>query len=114
MMHEPNNFHHQICRANGSISMSVIYGMPPVVDPAEDTISKTNAFTERLLSSAAPGAFLVHHLTWLEHLPRWMTGWRQYAEFWYKHDSVMFQNLFTSVAKRVVCISLSTSLEYTR
>ncbi|KAJ7292052.1 cytochrome P450 [Mycena rebaudengoi] len=101
MMHEPNNFHHQICRANGSISMSVIYGMPPVVDPAEDTISKTNAFTERLLSSAAPGAFLVHHLTWLEHLPRWMTGWRQYAEFWYKHDSVMFQNLFTSVAKRV-------------
>ncbi|KAJ6616719.1 cytochrome P450 [Mycena sp. CBHHK59/15] len=101
ILHDPESFHDHICRANGSIAMSVIYGTPPVMDPTEDVISKTNEFTERLLSSAAPGAFLVHHFTWMEHLPRWMTGWRRYAEYWYERDSAMFARLFSNVEERV-------------
>lgn len=82
--------------------MSVIYGTPPVMNPSEGVIRQTNEFTERLLSSAAPGAFLVHHFTWMEHLPRWMAPWRRYAEFWFEHDSLMFGSLFASVEERLV------------
>ncbi|KAJ7660445.1 cytochrome P450 [Mycena rosella] len=101
MLHDPNNFHNQICRANGSISMSVIYGMPTVLDTSGGVIRQTNDFTERLLTSAAPGAFLVHHFMWMEHLPRFLTPWRKYAEDWYEKDSKMFAQLFASVEERL-------------
>ncbi|KAJ7899595.1 cytochrome P450 [Mycena olivaceomarginata] len=64
-------------------------------------ILRVNRFTERALHAAAPGAFLVEYFTWMEHLPRFMSPWRRYAEDWFRADSVLFKKLFSNVKDRV-------------
>jgi hypothetical protein len=98
----PDQWDNHLRRASTSLVMSVIYGTPPLMNSQEPDILRVNHFTERALAAAAPGAFLVEYFTWMEHLPRWMCGWRRYAEDLFAKDSVMFEKLFSDVADRIV------------
>ncbi|KAJ7810244.1 cytochrome P450 [Mycena olivaceomarginata] len=78
------------------------WGQPsPQSTPKNPDILRVNRFTERALHAAAPGAFLVEYFTWMEHLPRFMSPWRRYAEDWFRADSVLFEKLFSNVKDRV-------------
>lgn len=98
----PELYDAHLRRAATSLILSIMYGLPPMLDSQNPNILRVNRFTERALAAACPGAFYVEYFTWMEHLPRWMCGWRRYAEDWFKRDSVMFEDLFADVEKRLV------------
>ncbi|KAF8215396.1 cytochrome P450 [Mycena galopus ATCC 62051] len=100
-MQTPHDFENPLCRAATSLVMSVIYGTPPIMDSNDPDILRVDRFTERTLVAAAPGAHLVEYFTWMEKLPRWMCSWRRYAEDWFIRDSIMFEQLFADVERRV-------------
>ncbi|KIM36638.1 hypothetical protein M413DRAFT_20453 [Hebeloma cylindrosporum] len=81
--------------------MSIIYGLPPLKDSDDPRILLVNRFVERALAAAAPGAFLVEYFTWMEHLPRWMSPWRRYAEDCFSRDSIMFEKLFSDTKHKI-------------
>jgi hypothetical protein len=106
---DPNDWDNHLRRASTSLVLSVIYGLPPLLDSKNPDILRVNRFTERALHAAAPGAFLVEYFTWMEHLPRFMSPWRRYAEDWFRADSVLFEKLFSNVKDRVIrCFILSS------
>jgi len=37
----------------------------------------------------------------MEHLPRWMAGWRRWAEDWFARDSKFLEKLFADAKARV-------------
>ncbi|KAF8181347.1 cytochrome P450 [Mycena galopus ATCC 62051] len=100
-METPHDFDNHLRRAAASLVMSVIYGTPPIMDSNDPAILRVNRFTERTIVAAAPGAHLVEYFTWMEKLPRWMCNWRRYAEDWFIQDSIMFEQLFSDVERRV-------------
>lgn len=102
LLKDPKDWDNHLRRASTSLVLSVIYGNPPLLDSKNSDILRVNHFTERALAAAAPGAFWVEQFTWLEHLPRWMCAWRRYAEDWFTRDSVMFEDLYSSVKERIV------------
>lgn len=102
LLNASEDFDNHLRRASISLLMSIIYGMPPLKDSKNPVILRVNRFTERALAAAAPGAFLVEYFTWMEHLPRWMSSWRRYAEDWFARDSAMFEKLYSDVEDRLV------------
>ncbi|KAK7057918.1 cytochrome P450 [Favolaschia claudopus] len=99
MIQTPLQFNAHIKRASASIVMSIIYGIP-IADSKDPIVMNITQFVDRALGAAAPGAFLVEYFTWMQYLPRWMSGWRRYAEFWYQQDSVMLTGLFSKAQTR--------------
>ncbi|KAJ7690176.1 cytochrome P450 [Mycena olivaceomarginata] len=55
---DPNDWDKHLRRASTSLVLSVIYGLPPLLDSKNPDILRVNRFTERALHAAAPGAFL--------------------------------------------------------
>ncbi|KAJ7439815.1 cytochrome P450 [Mycena galericulata] len=129
MLKTPLLFDSHLKRTSASVVMSIIYGKA-IADSDDPIIAEIQQFVDRVLGAAAPvggrwrtstclfligttaviyppppppppGAFLVEYLTWLEHLPRWMSPWRRYAEFWYEKDSVILTGFFSDVQKRM-------------
>ncbi|KAJ8507836.1 hypothetical protein ONZ45_g9819 [Pleurotus djamor] len=101
LIREPKQFDNHLRRASTSLVLAIIYGLPPMLDSSDPVIMRVNHFTERALAAAIPGAYLVEYFTWMEHLPRWMCAWRRYAEDCFKRDSILFENLFADVYKRL-------------
>lgn len=101
ILKDPSQWDNHLRRASTSLVLSIIYGLPPLTDSTNPDILRVNHFTERALAAAAPGAFWVEYFTWMEHLPRWMCGWRRYAEDWFARDSVLFERLFAETEKRI-------------
>ncbi|KAJ7841936.1 cytochrome P450 [Mycena olivaceomarginata] len=99
MIKAPLQFNSHIKRASASLVMAIIYGTP-IMDSDHPIVAEIQNFVDRALGAAAPGAFLVEYFTWMEYLPRWMSGWRRYAESWHRKDSVMLTGLFTDTQAR--------------
>ncbi|KAJ7310003.1 cytochrome P450 [Mycena albidolilacea] len=99
MIKAPLKFNDHIKRASASLVMAIIYGTP-IADSNDPIVAEIQKFVDRALGAAAPGAFLVEYFTWMEYLPRWMSGWRRYAEFWYQKDSMMLTGLFANAQAR--------------
>ncbi|KAJ7076202.1 cytochrome P450 [Mycena belliarum] len=97
----PGEWESHLRRASMSLVHSIMYGLPPVLDSEDPDILRVNRFTVRALEAAAPGAFLVDSINWLEYLPRWMSPWRRYAEAIFKADSILFDELFEDVRRKV-------------
>ena len=108
LLQKPEEWDNHLRRANASLVLSIIYGLPPMLDSMNPDIKRVNHFVERALAAAAPGAFLVEYFTWMEHLPRWMCAWRRYAEDWFRKDSVLFEKLFSDVEERMVSSLIQT------
>ncbi|KAJ7780309.1 cytochrome P450 [Mycena maculata] len=100
-LRDPSEWDNHLRRASTSLVLSIIYGLPPLLDSKDPDILRVNHFTARALHAAAPGAFLVEYFTWMEHLPRFMSPWRRYAENWFRADSILFEKLFSRVKDRV-------------
>ncbi|KAJ7940382.1 cytochrome P450 [Mycena leptocephala] len=100
MLNEPSDFLNQIGRANGSTSMSVVYGTPPQEDVSNADIRQTREFVGRLLETAPPN-FLVHFFPSLERLPRFLSPWRRWAEYWFEQHSLLFGRLFGNAADKL-------------
>ncbi|KAJ6500292.1 cytochrome P450 [Mycena vulgaris] len=100
MIKVPLLFNSHIKRTSASLIMSMIYGTR-ITDSNDSIIIRIQHFADRALAAAAPGAFLVEYLPWMKHLPRWMSGWRRYAESWHEKDSKMLMGLFANVRERV-------------
>ncbi|KAJ7083084.1 cytochrome P450 [Mycena belliarum] len=100
MIKAPTLFRSHIQRTSASLVMSIIYGTP-IADSEDPIILEIQHFVDRALGAAAPGAFIVEYFTWMQYLPRWMSGWRRYAEYWYEKDSALLTGLFSGVQARV-------------
>ncbi|KAJ8523218.1 hypothetical protein ONZ45_g349 [Pleurotus djamor] len=81
--------------------ISLIYGLPPIIDSSDPLIIWVDRLSERLSESSRPGAYLVEFFSWMERLPRWMCTWRKEAEAWHDETSIKLFELFEGVSKRM-------------
>ncbi|THU96158.1 cytochrome P450 [Dendrothele bispora CBS 962.96] len=101
MLKDPYNWDAHLKRTSASLMMGIIYGVPPIRDYLDPVIVRANLFVDRITHAALPGCFLVEYFTWMQHLPRWMSPWRCYAEYNFNSDSLMFEDLFGGVKNRL-------------
>ncbi|PFH53325.1 hypothetical protein AMATHDRAFT_55202 [Amanita thiersii Skay4041] len=101
LLTDPKHFDNHIRRTSASLMVSIIYGVPPITNPLNPVVVRINKYTERALAAATPGAYMVEYFPWMQFLPRWMSPWRRYAEDWFKKDSVVFEDFFHAVEKRL-------------
>ncbi|KAJ4470421.1 cytochrome P450 [Lentinula aciculospora] len=99
---DPENFTDHFQRASTSLTLSIVYGWPPVLDSAHPAIQHINKFSRQLLVAAAPGTFWVEfkYLKWMQYLPRWMCAWRRDAEDAFRSDSAVFQRMAHDIQKQ--------------
>ncbi|KAI0060310.1 cytochrome P450 [Artomyces pyxidatus] len=89
----PNGRNDHFRRTSASMIMSVVYGLPTIRSLDDVNLKNIDCHIERLANSATPGAHLVELLPWMKHVPSWMAKWKREAEFWYRSDSHLFENL---------------------
>ncbi|KAJ3823037.1 cytochrome P450 [Lentinula raphanica] len=90
-------------RASTSLSLSIVYGWPPLLDSHHPTITGIDRFNADLLEAAAPGSFWVEFefFKWMRHLPRWMCTWKRNAEESFVRNTTMFERLASDVQKEL-------------
>ncbi|KAJ8483391.1 hypothetical protein ONZ45_g14616 [Pleurotus djamor] len=96
----PDDFFNHIRRATTSLMISLIYGLPPILNSSDPMIVWIEDVAQRLAIAARPGAHYVEFLTWMTYLPRWMCPWRTDAERWHIETSARFRELLDGVAAR--------------
>ncbi|KAI3602517.1 cytochrome p450 [Moniliophthora roreri] len=101
LLKKPADWDAHLSRAANSLVLGTVYGMPPIRDHNNPDIAAVNLFVERALHACAPGTFLVEYLTWMQHLPRWMSPWRQYAENSFNFYASLFERLYDDIKKRI-------------
>ncbi|KAJ8503077.1 hypothetical protein ONZ45_g11173 [Pleurotus djamor] len=99
-LESPDNFFHHIRRTTTSLMISLIYGLPPILDSNDPMIIWIEGAAQRLAIAARPGAHYVEFLTWMTYLPRWICPWRTDAERWHIETSAKFRELLDGVAAR--------------
>ena len=58
-----------IRRSAASATMSILYDYPTLEDENDDTVTKIEAFNNRISAALAPGAYLVELFPWMIHIP---------------------------------------------
>ncbi|KAJ3908142.1 cytochrome P450 [Lentinula edodes] len=103
LLADPENFTDHFQRASTSLTLTIVYGWPPLLDSAHPNVLHIDRMNHELLIAAAPGSFWVEfkHFKWMRYLPKWMCAWRRDAENAFNHDSVMFEGLSADVQKRM-------------
>ncbi|KAJ4478125.1 hypothetical protein J3R30DRAFT_2862270 [Lentinula aciculospora] len=99
---DPEHFSDHFQRASTSLTLSIVYGWPPVLESAHPAIQHINKFSRQLLVVAAPGTFWVEfkYLKWMKYLPRWMCAWRRDAEDAFRSDSAVFERMAHDIQKQ--------------
>ncbi|KAJ4478123.1 cytochrome P450 [Lentinula aciculospora] len=99
----PENFIDHFQRASTSLTLSIVYGWPPILDSAHPSVLHIDRFSRQLLVAAAPGPFWVEleYFKWMKYLPRWMCAWRRNAENAFSHDSMILEGLCGDVQKQI-------------
>ena len=82
--------------------LSVVYDLPTVTSPDNPTVTKVNAFMERISQYGVPGSYLVEFFTWMKYIPSSIAKWKKEAEEGYAEYSRMFIGMFCDVENRIV------------
>ncbi|KIJ43424.1 hypothetical protein M422DRAFT_253303 [Sphaerobolus stellatus SS14] len=101
LLKAPDSYENHLRRATTSLLLCIIYGLPPLTDSLDPVILKVNRVTERILTAAGPGEFLVEYLTWIKYLPSWICKWKRDAEAAFISTTALFEDLYSNVKKRV-------------
>ncbi|KAJ8494799.1 hypothetical protein ONZ45_g13113 [Pleurotus djamor] len=100
LVESPQDFNEHIRRASNSLMISLIYGLPPILDSKDPMIVWIDSVAHRFGVAARPGAYLVEFFPWMMSLPRWMCQWRTEAERWHVEMTTKFGDLLTDVSSR--------------
>ncbi|KAI9445683.1 cytochrome P450 [Lactarius psammicola] len=84
-------------RHAASIMLSVNYQFPPVDSEDDPTVVGFENHVERTLYQMQPGTRLVEFFTWMRYIPSRFAKWKRDAEYWFVHDSLMFEGLLGKV-----------------
>ncbi|KAJ3757815.1 cytochrome P450 [Lentinula raphanica] len=103
LLTEPENFLKHFQRLSTSLTLSIVYGWPPVLDSNHPTILQVDLFNRHIIKSVTPGNCWVEfkYFNWMKYLPAWMCPWRQDAEKRFERDSAMLEGLSADVRKRM-------------
>ncbi|KAI0319831.1 cytochrome P450, partial [Amylostereum chailletii] len=101
-MKQPSEWQKHLRRAAASMIMSVLYDMPMIESEQDPRIKDINDFAARLTRAALPGSYLVEFLPWMMRIPSRFAKWKREAEDWHAKDSVVFEDLFTSVQEKII------------
>ncbi|KAJ7229311.1 cytochrome P450 [Mycena haematopus] len=96
----PTAWDSHLRRTTASVVLSMVYNTPALLSKEDPKITRINDFTERLVSAAYPGAYLVEYFTWMRYLPSWMAKWKRDVLEHHKIDDAMFRGLFNEVSNR--------------
>ena len=69
LLAEPSQWNRNFRRTAASVSLSVIYGYPPLTSDEDHVVQVINNFTACLFYAVNMGAHLVEFFPWLRHLP---------------------------------------------
>ena len=71
----PAQWERHLRRSAASMTLSVVYGYPPLTSEQNHTVEVINDFSKRIFTAAFIGSHLVHFFPWLRHLPsRWVSS----------------------------------------
>jgi len=68
---EPAKWDRHLRRATVSMTLSIIYGYPPIESEQDRTVELINDLGRRFTRAALPGAYLVEFFPWMRHIPSW-------------------------------------------
>jgi cytochrome P450 len=85
-------------RHASSIMLSIIYDLPPVESEDDPVVVAINEHVDRILFEVQAGSRLVEFFPWLKYVPSRFAKWKRDAQYWYIHDSLMFERLLGKVA----------------
>ncbi|KAF8258894.1 cytochrome P450, partial [Lactarius quietus] len=85
-------------RHTSSVMLSVNYHFPPVESENDPAVVATTKHVERMIHEMQPGTRLVEFFTWMRYIPSRFAKWKRDAEYWFVHDSLMFESLLAKVA----------------
>ena len=69
LLAEPTQWDRNFRRTAASVSLSVVYGYPPLASDQDHIVRVINNFTSCLFKAVNMGAHLVEFFPWLRHLP---------------------------------------------
>ncbi|KAH9047140.1 cytochrome P450 [Lactarius hengduanensis] len=75
-------------RHSWSIILSINYHLPPGIIN----------HVLRVLHELEPGARLVEYFPWMRYIPNKLAKWKRDAQYWFIHDSLMYERLLGKVA----------------
>ncbi|KAF8990645.1 cytochrome P450 [Cyathus striatus] len=97
----PTDFKKHLHRASNSLTLSMLYGQPPIASSEDPKIKMVSDFMQRLTKAGVPGTYWVEFFTWMRFLPRWMCKWRYETEEWFVRDSEMIREFMEGVENRM-------------
>ncbi|KAJ8507981.1 hypothetical protein ONZ45_g9708 [Pleurotus djamor] len=100
LLETPDDFYSHVQRMTISLMISLIYGLPPILDSKDPIVVWIKSVAKRLGVAARPGTHYVEFLPWMMYLPRWMCRWRLVAEHFHDETSAKFRELLEGVAAR--------------
>ncbi|KAJ4478124.1 cytochrome P450 [Lentinula aciculospora] len=103
LLTDPENFADHFQRASTSLTLSIVYGWPPILSSTHPTVLQIDQFNRRLLQAAALGSSWVEfeYFKWMNYLPKWMCRWRRDAEENFDRDSALLEGLSMDVQKQM-------------
>ncbi|THU76245.1 cytochrome P450 [Dendrothele bispora CBS 962.96] len=114
LLTEPEKWNGQLQRMSSSIILSILYGKPIIQSVDDPSVVFMNELVEAFCEATVPGTYLVVFPI-LEHLPRWLSRWKQVVEKRFQIYDSRFHELFLSIKKKVIsgqeqCPSFSFTL----
>ncbi|KAI9452371.1 cytochrome P450 [Lactarius psammicola] len=97
LMANPPSLEKHFHRHAWSIMFSLNYHLPPVESEHDPGVVGVENHVRRLLHEMHPGTRLVEFFPWLRHIPSRFAKWKRDAQYWFIHDSLMFQRLLGKV-----------------
>jgi hypothetical protein len=107
-----NDFEKHISRAQLSFIYSIIFGTDPVASTDDPALLYIQRFARDIAMVTSPRAFCVEYFPWMQHLPKWMSPWRRWAEFRYKSDTKFFLEKYNDIRFKMVCFANSLLVQY--
>jgi hypothetical protein len=101
-----SSFMHSL-RTSASTVLSMTYDVPTVLSTQHPSIQRVNEFNDRFVISMRLGAHLVEFFPWMLHIPARFAKWKRDAQESFEEFSVLFEQMFYEVEKKIVCRSVS-------
>ncbi|THU95919.1 cytochrome P450, partial [Dendrothele bispora CBS 962.96] len=80
----------------------ILYGKPSIQSINDPSVVFMNETVEAFSETTVPGTYLVDTFPILEHLPRWLSHWKQVVEKQFQSYDSRFHELFLSIKNSVI------------
>ncbi|KAI3615364.1 cytochrome p450 [Moniliophthora roreri] len=102
ILDSPEKCRDHVHRFTSSEIASFLYNNPPMQNSEDPVIAFLASYIDTVSETALPGKYLVNHFPILEHLPDFLSSWKQMNREVYQFHSERFLSFFLSVKEKLL------------